>query len=347
VAALRIANAPLARLNTFGIDVRARELWRLDALADLPAVLASLRREPGGDAPLVLGGGSNLLLTGDLDRPVLQVALRGRRTVPDRGTGVVVEAAAGESWDGLVRWTLMQGLAGLENLALIPGTVGAAPIQNIGAYGVEQREVFESLDAVDLRTGVLRRFAAADCAFGYRDSVFKRPGGEHWLVVAVRYRLDRNAVRAHPDHGELRDELGRAGIAAPSPTDIATAVTAIRRRKLPDPAVLGNAGSFFKNPLVDPALARALRARVPGLPAWCAGDRVKLSAAWMIERCGWKGYRDGDAGVHAAHALVLVNHGRASGAELLGLARRIRDSVRERFGIELEPEPVVTGPARL
>jgi UDP-N-acetylmuramate dehydrogenase len=345
VAAVRVADAPLQALNTFGIAATARVLWRVESVADVPDAVRALRDEPGG-APLVLGGGSNLLLTGDLGRPVLQVAIRGRRVVSDDGDAVVVEAGAGEPWDPLVRWTLAQRAWGLENLALIPGTAGAAPIQNIGAYGVEQRDTFESLDAVDLGTGAARRFDAADCAFGYRDSVFKGPDGGRWLVVAVRWRLAR-AARLALDYGEIREELARGGVATPTPVDVADAVSAIRRRRLPDPAVLGNAGSFFKNPLVPPALADALRAREPGLPAWPAGDRVKLSAAWMIDRCGWKGHRDGDAGVHAAHALVLVNHGRASGAQLLDLARRIRDSVQARFGVVLEPEPVIVGPATL
>jgi UDP-N-acetylmuramate dehydrogenase len=345
VAAVRVADAPLGALNTFGIAATARVLWRVESAADVPQVVRALRDEAGG-APLVLGGGSNLLLTGDLERPVLQVAIRGRRVVSDDGGSIVVEAGAGEPWDPLVRWTLAQGAAGLENLALIPGTAGAAPIQNIGAYGVEQRDTFDSLDAVDLADGTARRFDAADCAFGYRDSVFKGPDGGRWLVVAVRWRLSRTP-RLALDYGEVRDELARAGVAAPGPIDVADAVSAIRRRKLPDPAMLGNAGSFFKNPVVPAALADALRAREPGLPAWPAGERVKLSAAWMIDRCGWKGHRDGDAGVHAAHALVLVNHGAASGAQLLALARRIRDSVRTRFGVELEPEPVIAGPATL
>ncbi len=345
MATVRVAGAPLSALNTFGIAATARVLWRVESAADVTQVVRALRDEPGG-APLVLGGGSNLLLTGDLERPVLQVAIRGRRVVSDDGESVVVEAGAGEPWDPLVRWTLAQGAAGLENLALIPGTAGAAPIQNIGAYGVEQRDTFDSLDAVDLVDGTTRRFDAADCAFGYRDSVFKGPDGGRWLVVAVRWRLSRTP-RLAIDYGELRDELARAGVAAPGPVDVADAVSAIRRRKLPDPATLGNAGSFFKNPVVPAALADALRAREPGLPAWQAGERVKLSAAWMIDRCGWKGHRDGDAGVHAAHALVLVNHGAATGAQLLALARRIRDSVRARFGVELEPEPVIAGPATL
>jgi UDP-N-acetylmuramate dehydrogenase len=345
VAAVRACDVPLAALNTFGIRATARTLWTLADPADLDALLPALRADPRGE-PLVVGGGSNLLITGDLEQPVLRVAIPGRRIVADRGDEVIVEAGAGESWDGFVRWTLGLGLAGLENLALIPGTVGAAPIQNIGAYGIELREVFDSLDAVDLRSGERRRFDAADCAFGYRDSVFKQPGGERWLVLAVRMRLSRRpALRL--DYGDLRAELARAGIAHPTPTDVADAVAAIRRRRLPDPAALGNAGSFFRNPLVSPEVAAALQAREPGLPAWPADDRTKLSAAWMIERCGWKGRREGDAGVHAAHALVLVNHGRATGTEVLGLARRIRDSVRARFGVVIEPEPVIVGPSRL
>lgn len=345
MAAVRVDDAPLATLNTFGVRATARRLWTVTDVADLDALLPLLRADPQGP-PFVLGGGSNLLLTGDVGRPVLRVAIAGRRVVAECGDAVIVEAGAGESWDGLVRWTLALGLGGLENLALIPGTVGAAPIQNIGAYGVELRDVFESLDAIDLRSGERRRFDAADCGFGYRDSVFKQPGGERWLIVAVRVRLSRRPV-LHLDYGDLRAELARAGIATPGAADVADAVSAIRRRRLPDPAVLGNAGSFFRNPLVAPEVAASLQAREPGLPAWPAGDRTKLSAAWMIERCGWKGRREGDAGVHAAHALVLVNHGAATGAELLGLARRIRDSVRERFGVEIEPEPVVVGPARL
>ncbi len=345
MAAVRVADAPLRALNTFGIDATARVLWRVEAARDVPGVVRALHDDPSGP-PLVLGGGSNLLLTGDLEQPVVQVAIRGRRVVAQDDRHVLVEAGAGEPWDPLVRWTLAQRAFGLENLALIPGTAGAAPIQNIGAYGVEQRETFESLDAIDLRSGESRTFDAADCAFGYRDSLFKGPDGARWLVVAVRWRLARAPALAL-DYGEIRDELARAGVASPTPTDVADAVSAIRRRRLPDPAVLGNAGSFFKNPLVAPEVARAIGAREPGLPAWPAGDRVKLSAAWMIDRCGWKGHREGDAGVHAAHALVLVNHGSATGAQLLGLARRIRDAVLARFGVALEPEPVLAGPLRL
>lgn len=343
--AVRIADAPLAGLNTFGVAARARVLWRVAALEDLDDALARLRAE-SDDAPIVLGGGSNLLITGDLQMPVLQVAFTGRRRVAERDGAVTVEAQAGEPWDALVRWSLREGLCGLENLALIPGTVGAAPIQNIGAYGVELAECFESLEAVDLANGQRRTFDAAACAFGYRDSVFKRPGGARWLVASVRLRLTLEP-RLRLDYGDLRAELQAAGATHPSASDVADAVSAIRRRRLPDPARLGNAGSFFKNPVLDPAAAAALRAREPQLPSWPAPPGVKVSAAWMIERCGWKGRRIGDAGVHDQHALVLVNHGAATGEQLLSLARHVRDDVHARFGVALQPEPAILGPHRL
>jgi UDP-N-acetylmuramate dehydrogenase len=335
-----VADASLKALNTFRIDARARLLVVLREPRDIEPGMALARRH--GD-PLLLGGGSNLLFTGDVvERPVLHLRLDGRRAGVDLASAdeVVVEAAAGEDWDGFVRWTLAQRLYGLENLVSIPGTVGAAPIQNIGAYGVELRERFDSLDAFHLTSGERRRFDAADCGFGYRDSVFKHGDGRQWLVATVRFRLSRTGS-LRLDYGEIREQLAATGVTAPTAADVAGAVAAIRRRKLPDPAVIGNAGSFFKNPVVDASVAAALRAADPSLPAWPAGERIKLSAAWMIERCGWKGFRDGDAGVDERHALVLVNHGRASGRQILALANRIQASVEQRFRVRLEPEPVL------
>jgi UDP-N-acetylmuramate dehydrogenase len=329
-------NASLRRLNTFGVEQRAARLVEVTDPADLAGAAAMLR----GSAPrLVLGGGSNVLFTRDFEGTVLLLRTRGLRVLGEAADATVVEAEAGESWDGFVRWSLSTGLGGLENLSLIPGSVGASPIQNIGAYGVEMRELFESLDAIDLDTGAARRFGPDQCAFGYRDSTFKRPGAARWLVARVRFRLPRRWT-PRLDYGEIRDELARLD-AAPSPASVAQAVSAIRRRKLPDPAVLGNAGSFFKNPVVEPAFALELQARHPGLPGWPTETGTKLSAAWMIERCGWKGRRDGDAGVHHAHALVLVNHGGATGAQILALAERVRASVAERFGVAIEPEPTI------
>ncbi len=330
-----IENASLAALNSFGVEQRAARLLQVHEARDLPAALELLA---GARARLVLGGGSNLLFTRDFEGSVLQLCTRGCRVLDETSDDALVEAEGGEPWDGFVRWTLARGLAGLENLSLIPGLVGASPIQNIGAYGVEMRECFAGLSALDLDSGASREFGAGDCAFGYRDSLFKRPEAQRWLITRVRFRLSRQP-RLRLDYGEIRQTLADAGCLAPGPADVARAVRAIRRRKLPDPAKVGNAGSFFKNPLVPAAQARTLAAAHPGMPSWPAGDQAKLSAAWMIERCGWKGVRDGDAGVHAAHALVLVNHGHASGAQILALAHRIRDSVAQRFGVALEPEP--------
>ena len=346
--ALRIVeNAPLDRLNTFGVSARARRLVVLDDERQLPQAIEAMR---GFHARCILGGGSNVLFAGDFDGAVLLVRTRGRERVDEAGApadgGSLIRVQAGEPWDSTVQWSLAQGLAGLENLAMIPGSTGAAAIQNIGAYGLELSERFDSLRAIDLDSGEVRRFTLADCRFGYRDSVFKQPGGSRWLVLELVLRVgaDRLPVLTY---GELKARF--AGHATqPTAIEIDRAVREIRSRKLPDPAVIGNAGSFFKNPVVDRALADGLREREAGMPIHPAGsatgtDQVKLSAGWLIDRCGWKGVRLGDAGVHEAHALVLVNHGSASGHELLELARLIRDSVHERFGIWLEPEPVIVG----
>lgn len=328
----------LKACNTFGVDVAAR--WFAEARDEVQAREALDTAAACGAELLVIGGGSNLLLTADLDAFVLRMASRGRRLLGEEGRRVLVEAEAGEPWHPFVLWTLEQGLGGLENLSLIPGTVGAAPMQNIGAYGVELKDVLHSLVALDRQSGELREFAAEECAFAYRDSRFKREAGR-WLILRVRFALSRTP-QLHLDYGPLRQRLQAQGIAAPSVLEVSRAVCAIRAEKLPDPHVLGNAGSFFKNPLVSEAQASALRAQWPGLVAYPAGEgQVKLAAGWLIEQAGWKGYRDGDAGVHAQQALVLVNHGRASGSELLALAQRIQADIRARFGVELEIEPLV------
>jgi UDP-N-acetylmuramate dehydrogenase len=242
-----------------------------------------------------------------------------------------------------VDWTLDQGLQGLENLALIPGQAGAAPIQNIGAYGVEVGRFIAAVHAYDRVTGGFTRLDHAQCAFGYRDSIFKREP-ERWIVTALELRLPRGG-KTNLGYAGLREELGVMGELEATPRNVAAAVRRIRRRKLPDPAVTGNAGSFFKNPVVARTVAAALQERFAGLPVFPAagGDERKLSAAWLIEQAGWRGYRDGDAGISAQHALVLVNLGHATGAQLLAVARRVMASVREKFGVTLEPEPRIVG----
>jgi UDP-N-acetylmuramate dehydrogenase len=332
-------NASLRERNTFGVDATAPMLVEVHDAAALPEVLAR-HADP---ASMVLGGGSNLLFAGDPPGAVIALETRGIAIVEDHGDAAVVRADAGVAWHGFVLWTLAQGLCGLENLALIPGTVGAAPIQNIGAYGAEVRERIRAVEAFDRRSGAMVRFDNDACGFAYRDSLFKRDP-DHYLVAAVEFALPRTpSLRL--DYAGLGDELEAMGIDTPTPALVAEAVIRIRRRKLPDPAVVGNAGSFFKNPIVPVAQAEALHAEHASLPVFrgSSDDTRKLSAAWLIDQCGWKGHRDGDAGVAASHALVLVNHGHATGMQLLDLAHRIADSVRERFDVAIEPEPRIVG----
>lgn len=322
--------------NTFGIDVKAR--YFSPAHDDQEVRQALSQAQQHGLPVLVVGGGSNLLLTRDIDAWVLHMASRGRRVLSDDGERIVVEAEAGEPWHPFVQWTLAQGYCGLENLSLIPGTVGAAPMQNVGAYGVEIKDVFVGLTALDRETGALRDFGLAECAFGYRDSLFKRNPGR-WLILRVRFALSRT-LHARLDYGPVRQRLAEQGVTEPTAQAISEAICGIRREKLPDPAELGNAGSFFKNPVVAAAQVERIRAQYPGVVAYPQADgQVKLAAGWLIEQAGWKGYREGDAGVHRLQSLVLVNHGQASGAQMHALARRIQADILERFGVELEMEP--------
>ncbi|TDR82277.1 UDP-N-acetylmuramate dehydrogenase [Paludibacterium purpuratum] len=334
-------NAPLKTLNTFGLDARAAHFCRLEHQDDLPALLDS---EPYRQGPVLwLGGGSNLLFTRDHPGLVVQVALSGRRLIADQGDSVVVEAAAGENWHQWVQYTLAQGWFGLENLSLIPGSVGACPVQNIGAYGVEVKDTLCEVICADLAdSGRLVSLSNADCAFGYRDSLFKHEGGQRYLVCAVRFRLSRTPS-LKTGYGDIERELqSMPSWPAPTPLDVSQAVVNIRSAKLPDPRKLGNAGSFFKNPVVPQADADALAARYPALPRYPAGNgQCKLAAGWLIEQSGFKGFRQGDAGVHERQALVLVNHGSASGREIRALAQAIQDEVERRFGVRLAPEPVI------
>ncbi|MGH8115805.1 MAG: UDP-N-acetylmuramate dehydrogenase [Rhodanobacteraceae bacterium] len=331
-------NAPLRARNTLRVDAHAAWLAEVHDTASIPALLAhpALRNGP----PLLLGEGSNVLFVDDFPGAVVTLKTRSVEELEGDGDTVRLRVAAGEHWDDLVRWALAHGHPGLENLILIPGSVGAAPMQNIGAYGVEVGEFIESVEAYDVATHEPIRFAHDDCAFGYRDSVFKRHP-DRWLITAISLRLPR-AWTPRVGYAGLAGELERVGIARPAPIHVAEAVVALRTRKLPDPAVIANAGSFFKNPIVPAAQAAALRTKHPRLPAWpVSTGSSKLSAAWLIESCGFKGLREGDAGISNRHALVLVNHGRASGAQLWALVGSVRAGVQARFGIALEPEPRV------
>lgn len=340
-------NAALQPYNTFGIVAKARVLVRVTGESDVHAVLA--HPEWGPEPKFVLGGGSNIVLTGDVKPVVLKVEVMGRRVVEDDPRYTVVEAGAGENWHDFVTWTLDHGLPGLENLALIPGTVGASPVQNIGAYGVELQDRFESLDAIDLHTGREFTLTSAQCAFGYRDSVFKHASSRdsdfglagRALILRVRMRLPK-PWKGELGYLDLQRKMAETGVTAPSARQIYDWVCAIRSAKLPDPRVIGNAGSFFKNPTVTPEQCEDIIARDPGIVHYPMPDgTVKLAAGWLIDACGWKGKSVGQAGVYEKQALVLVNRGGATGGEVVTLARAIQTSVYERFGIRLEPEPVV------
>ena len=329
--------ASLAALNTLRVPARAnlladiRDAAKLPELLDFPAIRQ--RRL------LVLGEGSNVLFTGDFDGTVLLMSTRGVQVESD-GDSARIAVAAGEHWDDFVRWTLGQGYAGLENLIMIPGTVGAAPIQNIGAYGCEVAEFVESVEAWDIHERRVVTLDHATCAFAYRDSLFKHEPGRY-IVTAVRFVLPRSRP-LRIDYAGIAEELQRMAVDNPAPFHVAEVVVRLRTRKLPDPAVIGNAGSFFKNPIIETSQADALKREYPELPAWPQPDgRRKISAAWMIETAGFKGFREGDAGISNRHALVLVNHGNASGPQLWALAQKVMLGVRDKFGVQLQPEPVV------
>jgi UDP-N-acetylmuramate dehydrogenase len=367
----RTANASLKRLNTFGIESNAQELIvlsSLDQLAELHQLLSTHPDLQDGKALHVLGGGSNLLIASNVDSLVLKIELSGVNWVSSVGSKLIIEAAAGESWHGLVRTCLKNGWNGLENLSLIPGTVGASPIQNIGAYGVELKDRFESLQAWNWRTNKLRTWYQDDCQFAYRDSVFKKPDGKDWLVLSVNFLLSSQTT-VSTEYADLKTELTNRSIVpeTATPMQVSDAVCAVRTRKLPDPAQLGNAGSFFQNPIISSTLAASLKEQYPAMPQWpviaptvasanranraankaiaeataeLSGALTKISAAWLIDQCGWKGHREGDAGVHQHHALVLVNYATATGQQLKQLAQSIQVSVHKKFGIHLHPEPI-------
>ena len=333
----RTRHASLKKLNSFSVEARAGQVLELECEDDLQIFASEHQFDPHAD--LVLGGGSNVLFVSDVPGSVILNRVTGRKIIDDSDGEVLIEACGGENWHQLVLWSLDQGLSGIENLSLIPGLAGAAPMQNIGAYGVELADVLESVQAIELKTGQIREFRHADCQFGYRNSRFRTIDADRFLISRIRLRLQRRFT-AKLNYAGIGDELQAMGIDTPTAKQVSDAVICIRQGKLPDPAIVGNAGSFFKNPVVDRATAELLAVDFAGLPLYpMNGDMVKLSAAWMIDHCDWKGHREGDAGVSNQHALVLVNYGNASGRHILELAIAISDSTMRRFGVELQPEP--------
>lgn len=323
----------LRHLNTFGIDISARYY---SAFSDIDE-LGNLIDLAGKKKTMILGGGSNILFTGNFEGYVFRNEIMGMDIVKEDDEHVYVKAGAGENWHKLVLFCLDHDLAGLENLSLIPGSVGASPMQNIGAYGVEIRDQFEQLQAFHLRDRKITTFSHADCEFGYRESIFKNRLKNEYVITHVVFRLNK-VPEYHTSYGAVEEELEKMGKGLSIHT-ISQAVINIRRSKLPDPKDIGNAGSFFKNPTVPAKVYETLKATYPNIPGYAqTGNRVKLAAGWLIEQAGWKGYRKGDAGCHEKQALVLVNHGKASGKEIYALSEEIRKSVQKKFGVDLERE---------
>jgi UDP-N-acetylmuramate dehydrogenase len=329
---------PLGKYNTFGIGAICHAYIPIHSIEVLQSVnsTAALKRFPH----LVLGGGSNILLVKDFPGLVLHMRNTGIEVVRQDADASFIRAAAGENWHAFVQWTLAQGFGGLENLSLIPGSVGAAPIQNIGAYGVEVKDYLHELTAFDFETGKTFVLSKAECKFGYRDSVFKHALKDRAVILDVTFRLPKQ-WQPNLGYADVAQELAMQGITAPTAKEISAAVIAIRTRKLPDPAVIGNAGSFFKNPIVQAAERDALFRQYPKLVSYGQADGThKLAAGWLIDQCGWKGRSIGRAGVYEKQALVLVNHGGATGSEIVQLAEAIQADVKARFGVHLEPEPI-------
>lgn len=329
-------NISLKQYNTFGIDVNAKEFVSVDTLEELQILCQAFNLNER--KLLILGGGSNLLLTDHFNGMVIHVNLKGIQVMHENDEHVWIKSMAGEVWHKFVLWCVERNFAGLENLSLIPGYVGAAPMQNIGAYGVELKHTFDSLEAVEIATGEIKKFTNDECKFGYRESIFKHEAKGKYIIASVTFKLNKKPL-FNTTYGAIQQTLEKMQVNELSIKAISDAVIAIRSSKLPDPKMLGNAGSFFKNPEIDVQQYEQLKANFPELVAYPAGkDKVKLAAGWLIEQCGWKGKVVGHTGSHKDQALVLVNYGNATGQEILDLAQQIQISVKEKFGVDIVPE---------
>jgi UDP-N-acetylmuramate dehydrogenase len=326
----------LETYNTFGVKVEASLFIEVREVAELQKILAS--SIAAENEVLILGGGSNILFTKDFEGLVIHNNLKGISILGEDEHSARLRAFGGEVWHDLVEYTLDKGLGGLENLSLIPGTVGAAPIQNIGAYGVELKETMISLEAIEKSSGKQRTFTKAECQFGYRNSVFKNELKDQYIITSVLFNLTKESP-VNTSYGAINNVLQEKGIQNPGIKEVSQAVIQIRQSKLPDPAELGNAGSFFKNPVIDKIDFEGLKLEFPEIPGYPNDSTVKVPAAWLIDQCGWKGYKKGNIGVHKNQPLVLVNFGGGTGQEIYDLAMQVKESVASKFGIELEPEP--------
>lgn len=323
-------------LNTFGVEAKAKYYASFQSVSELKKLLKTEIGEK--HTPFVLGGGSNLLLTKDLNAFVLKNEITGKKLISEHENNVIVEFGAGEIWHDCVLWAIQNNWAGIENLSLIPGSVGAAPIQNIGAYGVELKECFHSLTGIFIDTLESRNFNNIQCQFGYRDSIFKKELKGKFIITSVQLKLSKKH-HLKTEYGAIQEELNKRNISSPSIHDISNVVIAIRQSKLPNPKEIGNSGSFFKNPIVTNEIAKSLIKEHPNIPHYPAKEGyTKIAAGWLIEQSGWKGKRKGDAGMHEKQALVLVNHGNASGLDLKAVSEMVQKDVYNKFGLQLEAE---------
>ncbi len=329
-------NVSLKPFNTFGIDVNAQIMVDIADPDNLDEVYTNTEFIPL--PKMVLGGGSNVLFTGNQRKVILRMMISGIHVVSENQHEVVVKIGAGENWHQFVLWCIENNLGGVENLSLIPGTVGAAPMQNIGAYGVELKDVFHSLEAYNVKSGEIRSFSSRECKFGYRYSIFKGDAKDKYVITSVTLKLSKKP-KFNIEYGAIRTILEKNGVDQLSIKAVSDAVIEIRQSKLPDPAVIGNAGSFFKNPIIEMDHYEALQAAFPNIPSFPVSDHwIKVPAAWLIDQCGWKGKKRGDIGVHEDQALVLVNYGGGKGSEILKLSSIIVDSVSRKFGVDLQRE---------
>lgn len=328
-------NFSLKKHNTFGIEARAKQFVAVHSTDELKTVLGEFKSEP----KFILGGGSNMLLTQDIQALVIHVDLKGKKVLKEDDDFVWAESQAGENWHEFVLWTIAQDFGGLENMSLIPGNVGTTPVQNIGAYGTEIKDTFVSCDAMNIDTQEIKTFTKQECNFGYRESIFKHEAKDRYIITSVVFKLTKRNHKINTSYGDIMKELEKNGISTPTLKDVSNAVIAIRQSKLPDPKELGNSGSFFKNPIIPKEQYEKAKAQHPEMPHYVVSEtEVKVPAGWLIERAGFKGKRFGDAGIHKNQALVLVNYGNATGQEILNVSKDIQATILKEFGIAIETE---------
>lgn len=329
------SNFSLKSFNTFGIEAKAKNFVAVHSLDELKTVLAEHAAEP----KFILGGGSNMLLTQDIEALVIHIDLKGKRILKQDDDFVWVESMAGENWHEFVLWTIDQNFGGLENMSLIPGNVGTTPVQNIGAYGTEIKDTFVSCDAMKIDDQTMRTFSKEDCRFGYRESIFKQEAKNQYIITSVVFKLTKRSHNINTSYGDITKELALQNVTVPTLKDVSNAVIAIRKSKLPDPKVLGNSGSFFKNPVISRSHFEKVQAQFPEIKFFeVSPTEVKVPAGWLIEQAGYKGFRKGDAGVHKNQALVLVNYGSATGQDILALSREVQKAVFDKYSIAIEAE---------